>query len=454
MFNKINLLSAFSLIFLLFSSFSCFAALPAAVAAQNMYSLAPMLEKVKPSIVNILVTNKARGEEQSFDDAEEEDQPRQKEYESVGSGVIVDGEKGYILTNAHLIVKAKTVTVTIDDGSHYNAKLIGVDPASDVAVIQIKADNLPPITLGDSDQLQVGDFVVAIGNPYGLNQTVTSGIISALERDDLRIEGYESFIQTDAPINPGNSGGALVNLKGELIGINTAILTPGGMRGNVGIGFAIPSNMARAVMDQLVQYGKIERGVVGIMIQTLSPELAKTLGQAVTKGAVVTHVSPDSPAEKVGMKTGDIILRINGQSIKSAGQVKNSIGLLRSGSDLAVDAVRNGKTMKFTLKSADPEVYKKTSEAKHPFFSGVALKPFEAIVPGMGYAKGLQVMNVGETSTSWQAGLRPGDVLLSINGNPVYDLKQLSRLADPQAKEVLVNIVRGSGAQFIIIKHA
>jgi serine protease Do len=190
------------------------------------------------------------------------------------------------------------------------------------------------------------------------------------------------------------------------------------------------------------------------MIQTLSPELAKTLGQPGAKGAVVTHVSPDSPAERVGIKTGDIILHINGKPIKSAGQVKNSIGLVRAGSNLTIDVIRNGKTMKFAVKSADPDVYKKENDAKDPFFNGVAFKPFEAIVPGMGYAKGLQVMNVNETSPSWQAGLRPGDVMLSINGAAVYDLKQLTKFSNPKAGEVLVNIVRGSGAQFLIIKHA
>lgn len=455
MFKKSNLFYLTGLFILSLCALPSFAGLPAAAIGQNINSLAPMLEKVKPSVVNIIVTRKGSAtEEHHMLDESEEPEQNQKEYQSVGSGVIIDGEKGYILTNTHLIMNAKTVTVTIDDGSHYNAKLIGADAASDVAVIQINADNLKPITLGDSNNLQVGDFVVAIGNPYGLNQTVTSGIVSALERDDLRIEGYESFIQTDAPINPGNSGGALVNLKGELIGINTAILTPGGMSVNVGIGFAIPSNMAKSIMDQLVEYGKIERGIVGIMIQTLSPELAKTLGQPGAKGAVVTYISPGSPAESVGIKTGDIILRVNDKSIKSAGQVKNSIGLVRAGSDLTVDVMRNGKTLQFAVKSADPDAYKRENDAKDPFFTGVAFKPFEAIVPGMGYAKGLQVMNVNETSPSWQAGLRPGDVVLSINGTAITELKQIGKIANPKLKEILVNVVRGSGAQFMIIKHA
>lgn len=435
--------------------------LPTQVNGSVVPSLAPMLQPVIPAIVNIMATGRSVLGEDPFSEnappsSEEEGETslksKHKEFVSAGSGVIVDAKEGYILTNAHLIEKAKSVTVTLNDGRHFKAKLIGSDPDSDVAVLKIEATDLVALPLGDSDKLQVGDFVVAIGNPFDLNQTVTSGIVSAVERTDLRIEGYENFIQTDASINPGNSGGALVNLKGELVGINTAILSPYG--GNVGIGFAIPTNMAKIIMDQLVQYGNLGRGMVGVMIQTLTPELANAIGQPTAKGAVVTNVTPHSPASKVGIQTGDIIQKINGNAVVTAGQVRNNIGLQRANSKFEIEFLRQNKTMKVSLTSVDPEAYVKDNHAQNPFFYGVVMKDFDAQVPSFGRVTGVQALQLADNSPAWQAGLRPGDVVLSINNKPAENLTNLLTIANQEKSQVLLNIFRTNGSMFIVVKKS
>jgi serine protease Do/serine protease DegQ len=274
------------------------AALPTAIEGQPLPTLAPMLEKVTPAVVNIATVGHIRIQQNPLLNDPYfrrffniPDQPRERQTQSLGSGVVIDAARGYVLTNHHVIDKADQIKVMLRDGRQFDAQLIGADSESDVAVVRIPAERLTALTLADSDHLRVGDFVVAIGNPFGLGQTVTSGIVSALGRSGLGIEGFEDFIQTDASINPGNSGGALVNLRGELVGLNTAIIAPGG--GNVGIGFAIPINMAHAIMEQLVTHGAVKRGQLGITAQDLTPELAQAFGLAQERGTVVTEVTPD-----------------------------------------------------------------------------------------------------------------------------------------------------------------
>lgn len=326
------------------------AALPAFVGDQPLPTLAPMLEKVTPAVVNIATESRVeRAWSPLLDDPffrhffNIPQKPREERIQSLGSGVIVDSRKGYVVTNHHVIDRADTITVILRDGRRLQAKVIGSDPETDVAVIQVKETDLSSLPLASSDALRVGDFVVAIGNPFGLGQTVTSGIVSALGRTGLGLQGYEDFIQTDAPINVGNSGGALVNLRGELVGINTAILAPGG--GSVGIGFAIPSNIVKRLMEQLVRYGEIQRGQLGVVIQDLTDDLAQAFGIHQNEGALIAQVMPDSAAERAGLKAGDVVLSINGKPVGGAGQLRNDVGLLRIGERIRLDVLRDGQRL-------------------------------------------------------------------------------------------------------------
>lgn len=342
-------------VFLFFCSslpLSAWANLPPYVNGQPLPSLADMLQHATPTVVNI--STRSRRVVRShpfFDDPIFRKffgpQFQERESQGLGSGVIVDARRGYVLTNNHVIEGAQDITVTLNDGRYFEANVIGGDAQSDVAVIQIEPKNLRAIRLGNSEQLRVGDFVVAIGNPFGLGQTVTSGIISALGRSGLGIEDYEDFIQTDASINPGNSGGALVNLNGELIGLNTAILG-NGSGGNVGIGFAIPVNMAINIMDQLINYGTVERGFLGVEVQDLDPDLAQAFNLRLNQGAVVVHVLPNSPAARAGLEASDVILGVNGQGVRSAADVKNKIGALRIGTKVEMDVIRGGQRLPIT----------------------------------------------------------------------------------------------------------
>jgi Do/DeqQ family serine protease len=272
----------------------------------------------------------------------------QRETRAAGSGVIIDGARGYVVTNNHVVENADRIDVTTKDNRTFHAKLVGRDPDTDVAVLKIDGNDLASLPLGDSSAVQVGDYVLAIGNPFGLGQTVTSGIVSAIGRSGLGIEGYEDFIQTDASINPGNSGGALVNFKGQLIGINTAILAPGG--GNIGIGFAVPINMVKAVTEQLIAHGEIRRGRVGVVIQDLTPDLAEAMSIHRADGAVVVDVEPNSPAAKAGLKKGDVITGVDGQPVRSSAELRNRIGLTPVGSEVRIAAERGGQTKDFAVK--------------------------------------------------------------------------------------------------------
>jgi serine protease Do len=307
-------------------------------------TLAPLVRQVTPAVVNISVHGRVKEDNPLYRDPffrEFFDVPKQfeREIQAAGSGVIVDARRGYILTANHVVARVSSAQVTTKDGRRYSAKLIGRDPATDIAVLQVQGgSHLTAIPMGDSDKLQVGDFVIAVGNPFGLGQTVTSGLVSALGRTGLGKQGYEDFIQTDAPINPGNSGGALINLKGELVGINTAILSPGG--GNVGIGFAVPINMARRVMEQIVETGRVRRGRIGVSVADLSFDQRSRHGRH--EGALIADVSRGSPAEAAGLQKGDIVVAADGSPIRSAAQLRNKVGLTRVGDRVQLTVERNG----------------------------------------------------------------------------------------------------------------
>jgi len=419
---------------LILATGSATAALPAAVNGEPLPSLAPMLEKATPAVVNISTVSTVRTEDHPllrdpffrwfFERPLER---RKKHSQSLGSGVIVDATRGHVLTNHHLIEKASEIRVTLSDGRELTAELLGSDPETDVALVQIPADDLSAIPLGDSDRLRVGDFVVAIGNPFGLSQTVTSGIVSALGRSGLGIEGYEDFIQTDASINPGNSGGPLINLRGELIGINTAILAPSG--GNVGIGFAIPVNMVQAIRRQIVDHGGVRRGTFGVTLQNLTPDLARAMALAPdSRGAMVSGVKPGSAASRSGLRAGDLIVRLNDQVISDATDVKTQLALLRVGDPVVLQIVRDGKSRRLNARMADPFEHfiegRKISRQVNGALLGEVIDE-----SSLGTSPGIAVGPVEEDSRAWQRGLREGDVVFQINRSRVKTLEQLREAA-------------------------
>jgi len=326
--------------------------LPTSINGQALPSLANMLEKATPAVVNIATEGSRRSRSQQFSDPIFEHffggrVPSERKSKGTGSGVIINAQKGHIVTNYHVVANADKITVTLNDGRKLSANVVGSDPRADIAVIKINEKGLTDLPLGNSDKLRVGDFAVAIGNPYGLGQSVTSGIVSALGRSDLGIEEYEDFIQTDASINPGNSGGALVDLNGRLIGINTAILGGDG-GGNVGIGFAIPVNMIKNIVNQLVNFGQVERGQLGVVVHDLDRKLAQALGVKDHRGAVVAEVVYGSPADLAGLKPGDVVTHINGKRIKTANDIRNKVGALRVGTRVNIDLSRKGQLKNVT----------------------------------------------------------------------------------------------------------
>jgi len=417
-------------------------------------SLAPMLEKILPSIVNIRAEIKITdlsllNRIQRNQQAQNNNGPLPDKALSVGSGVIVDAKKGYILTNAHVIENAENVMVTLSDGHHYTAKIIGMDRPSDIALIQVKAKNLTAIVVGNSSDLKVGDSVAAIGNPFGLNQSVTSGIVSAVGRNTLGIEAFENFIQIDAPINPGNSGGALVNAAGALVGINTAIIAPN--QGSVGIGFAIPSNLAVSVMQQLIEYGNVKRGMLGIGAQDINPDLATAFGINSIKGAAVTLVIQNSPAQNAGLQVGDIITSINDTPISTANDVVNAVGFLRVDSKANVHVLRKGKKITLHATLNDPKQRDQDNEKADPFLYGVGLKHFTLLSPIHGNVDGILVVSVQEDSNAWHSDLRPGDVITMANQQAVTSIDALKEQAAGSKDALLLNVLRGNGAVFLVI---
>jgi Do/DeqQ family serine protease len=432
------------------------AQLPAAVEGQPLPTLAPMLEQVTPAVVNIQTRGRIQMENpllldpffRRFFDLPE--MPRERPTQNVGSGVIVDAEQGYIITNNHVIERADEIVVTLRDGRRAEAELVGRDPETDVALLRIPAEDLVALPLADSDDLRVGDFVLAIGNPFGLGQTVTSGIVSALGRTGLAAEGFQDFIQTDASINPGNSGGPLVNLRGEVVGINTAILAPTG--GNIGIGFAIPSNMASGVMRQLVEFGEVRRGRLGVAIQDLTPELAQALGIGVRRGVVIAQVVPGSPAEQAGLREGDVVTRVNRRAVQNAAELRNVIGLLRIGDQVTLEVIRNGEQMRVQAVIAEREVAAVPAGPLTPRLAGATFGPIAPDSPLHGRVEGVQALAVEPGSPASQSGLRPDDVVVSVNRQPVASMEQFQQAVSAAEGPLLLNVRRGEGALFILIR--
>jgi len=430
------------------------AALPPVIGETALPTLAPMIKKVSPAVVNIATrgTIRERGQQnpllddpffRRFFDVPPDTGPRERPFQSAGSGVIFDAKAGYILTNAHVVENATEITVTLQDGRDVKAEVLGSDAPSDVAVLKVKPEGLSQIALGDSAKVEVGDFVVAIGNPFGLQHTVTSGIISGLSRSGINPDGYEDFIQTDASINPGNSGGALVNLRGELIGINTAILSRSG--GNIGIGFAIPVNMARSVMDQLIKFGSVKRGQLGVSMYTVTADIAHSLGLASATGALVSQVVEGSPAAKAGIRTGDVITTVNGQAVKSNSELRNSIGLLRVGDKVDIGLVRDGKPLKVTAVIADTTTELSGGPSViHKGFEGAVL----ADAPDAG---GALVRSVEPGSAAALAGLHADDVIVGANRGKVASLRELRERAKGAAVLVL-EVRRGNSVLLIPLR--
>ncbi len=423
-------------------------------ATSGQRSIAPMLERVMPGVVNIATRTQLQQEDNPmlrdpfFRFFFDLPQPQARETQSLGSGVIVDAENGILLTNHHVIDKATEISVTLNDGRVLEAELVGSDAETDIAVLRIKADKLTAVSFGDSDAARVGDFVVAIGNPFGLGQTVTSGIVSALGRTGLGIEGYEDFIQTDASINPGNSGGALVDVDGRLIDINTAIVGPSG--GNVGIGFAIPARMARTLMEQILAYGSVRRGRLGISAQDLTPAIAKALKADNLNGAVIAQVEKNSAADKAGIKPGDIVTSADGRDIDSAADLRNAIGLVRVGESLPIEIFREGKRLRVVAQIPEDTAL----DAAHlsELLGGATLGELDTSNPLYGRVHGIQVNRVQANTPAARAGLRPGDVISSVNRQPVNSLEEFEAVARQARGQLLLNIRRGRQAFFLMLR--
>lgn len=435
-----------------FSSWPVFAAIPALTEQGAVVpTLAPMLEVVTPAIVHIATEGKRAAETSPFlnDPLFERffgrpKQPRERRTQGLGSGVVFDAKRGYIITNSHVIDGAENIKVTLKDGRSFEASLIGADPGADIAVIKIDASNLKSIPLAKPGEIRVGDFVLAIGNPFGLQQTVTSGIVSALGRSGLGIESYEDFIQTDASINPGNSGGALVNLKGELIGINTAILGPNG--GNVGIGFAIPINMVQSITSQLIEHGEVRRGRLGIGIQDLTPELAKAFDISVRKGAVVSQVEEDSPAAGADIQVGDVIVAVNGKAVNSASELRNAVGLLRAGTKIDLVLLREGDRKQIMVRIEEPRKEKFKGNLLSNKLGGAT---FSNNPDG---EQGVLVFEIEPGSPASRAGLMQGDIILSVNRQAVSSVEDLRSAVSGNQQALVMNILRGGRGLFLLIQ--
>lgn len=453
--KKNQLLSALALSvgLSLSASFPASAALPSQVPGQEAIpSLAPMLEKVLPAVVSVQVEGTARQSQRIPEElkkyfGEEAPDQQAQPFEGLGSGVIIDAAKGYILTNNHVISQADKISVQLNDGREFDAKLIGGDDQSDIALLQVQnPSNLTQIAIADSDKLRVGDFAVAVGNPFGLGQTATSGIVSALGRSGLNLEGLENFIQTDASINRGNSGGALLNLNGELIGINTAILAPGG--GSIGIGFAIPSNMAKTLSQQLIQFGEVKRGLLGIKGMEMSADIAKAFKLNVQRGAFVSEVLPNSGSAKAGVKSGDVIVSLNDKPLSSFAELRSRIATTEPGAKVKLGLIREGKplTVEVTLdKSTSSSA---SAEQISPALQGATLSDGQ-LKDG---TKGISVTAVEKSSSAAQAGLHQDDVIVGVNRTRVQSIAEMRKVLESKPAVIALQIIRGNDTLYILLR--
>jgi len=458
-FPTLRFLSVLLLLVLSTGMPSLWAALPTTPEGEPLPTLAPMIQKVSPAVVNISI----RGTIEARNPGEEEFRRffglpdrggNRQQFNSAGSGVIVDAENGYIITNAHVVERADEITIVLQDDRQLEAEVIGTDPDSDIAVLKTAEDGLTQIALGDSDRALVGDFVVAIGNPFGLQHTVTSGIVSGLGRSNINSQNpnaYEDFIQTDASINPGNSGGALVNLRGELIGINSAILSRSG--GNIGIGFAIPVNMVRSVMAQLIEHGKVRRGLLGVRIQDVNRDIAEAAGSKGVTGAFVSEVDAGSAAEAAGIEAGDIITSVNGEPTTSASELRNTIGLLDADEKVKVNLVRKGEKKTVVAALRPRQVPQQISgDELHRGLEGASLADITATRTGdSGATKGVIVTDVTQGSQASLRGLRTQDVITEVNGSEVSNVSELREAVEDE-KSLLLRIRRGRGTVMIPIQ--
>lgn len=429
------------------------ASIPSQVPGQAAIpSLAPMLEKVLPAVVSVQVegtatqSQKIPEELKKFFGEELPDQPAQP-FEGLGSGVIIDAAKGYILTNNHVINQAQKISVQLNDGREFDAKLIGGDDQSDIALLQLQnASNLTQIKVADSDALRVGDFAVAVGNPFGLGQTATSGIVSALGRSGLNLEGLENFIQTDASINRGNSGGALLNLNGELIGINTAILAPGG--GSVGIGFAIPANMAQTLATQLIQFGEIKRGLLGIKGMEMSADIAKAFNLNVQRGAFVSEVLPNSGSAKAGIKSGDVIVSLNGKTLSSFAELRSRIATTAPGTSVKLGLLRDGKPLDVEVTLDKSTSSSASAEMIIPALQGATLSDSQ-LKDG---TKGIAIENVEKGSAAAQAGLHKDDVIIGVNRDRISSIAEMRKIMESKPSVIALQVVRGNETIYLLLR--
>jgi serine protease DegQ len=432
------------------------AALPPAIDGQALPSLAPMLEKVTPAVVNISSKTRVRVRNPMMEDPFFrqffQDAPRERVEQSLGSGVIIDSGKGYVLTNNHVVEGADDISVTLHDGRNLKAKLIGNDPDTDVAVIQIPAENLNALPLADSGQLRVGDFVVAVGNPFGVGQSASSGIVSGLNRTGLGGRGFQNFIQTDASINPGNSGGALVNLRGELVGINSQIFSTSG--GSIGIGFAIPVNLASDVMRQLIATGSVKHGTLGVQAQTLTPELARMLDTKPGEGAAVTSVANGSPGESAGLKPGDVIVAVNGKPVRNENDLYNAEGIAPVGSTLELKLLREGKPTTLSVKLVAESVANSDGAALDARLTGADLadssERMRRTLRDAGIdANGVSVTRVAPDSRAAKSGLKAGDLIVAVNRVGIDNLSEMKAMITRSPRQILLSVVRGRSAFFM-----
>lgn len=424
------------------------AAWPTSIDGQAMPSLAPMLEKSTPAVVSIAVKGTHEVKQSvpnifQFFGNQNQGQAQQRPFRGLGSGVIIDAKEGYVVTNNHVIEKADEIIITLKDGRQIEAKKIGSDADSDIALLQIDADNLTEIVISDSDKIRVGDFAVAIGSPFGLGQTVTSGIVSALGRSGLDIENYEDFIQTDAAINSGNSGGALVNLRGELIGINTAILGPNG--GNIGIGFAIPSNMMHNLVKQIIEFGEVHRGVLGVLGRSVNGEIAKAMELDTSQGGFIEQVLPDSAADEAGIKPGDVITEVNGKKVKTFNELRGKIGSIGAGKEVKLTIIRNGDEEKLSVKLKQSQASNVAAASIHPMFEGAKLE-------NKSNNKGVIITDVADGSPAQMVGLQEGDLITAINKTRIQNIADLRGYLKDRKGVFALNIIRDNYSQYLMIR--